>query len=640
MHTSSDTRDPRSPAEWLTAIRERESRGDLLGAFDTAERALERFPDDTALKHRSVLVLARAGAAAEALRRFHALALGDSESAEIAALEARLSKDRALAERDPRRRKELTARAARHYADVYERTGDTYPGINAATLWLLAGDAARSRELAERVLDETRAPDEASGEAAYYREATVAEALFLLGRAEYARAALARAAEALPDDVSAWSTTRKQLSRILAALSLSRDLLAPLTPPTVAHITGHIASPPGRGGKFPAEAEASVARRAARVVAEHDVRLGFGSLAAGADIVVAEAILDRGGELHVVLPFREDEFVERSVRPSGAAWVERYQRCRERAAALSYATHDRYLDDSMLFGYCARYAMGLAILRSRQLDAPLLQIAVWDGQLAGRGAVAGTATDVAGWRELGLPQIIIDSESTAEADRSGAGPPSRPSLQSLEPTGAAAGPPARAAGHQRHDDQPATGASAEPGGLRRNRALLFADVKGYSKLFDDEILSFHRHVLPHIADVLAPYERYTESVDSWGDAIFAVFHDVSHAAHCALDLQERVAALDVASLGLSAELMLRMGLHYGPVIPIEDPIRGARTSVGAHVNLAARIEPVAMPGSVYVSEPFAAMLALGGDSELGADYVGTVDAAKDYGALALYRLRR
>jgi len=51
----------RSAAEWAEAVRDAERRGELLTAFDLAERALEEYPDDLWLKHRAVLALARAG---------------------------------------------------------------------------------------------------------------------------------------------------------------------------------------------------------------------------------------------------------------------------------------------------------------------------------------------------------------------------------------------------------------------------------------------------------------------------------------------------------------------------------------------------------------------------------------------------
>ncbi|HEY4827242.1 MAG TPA: hypothetical protein VIH85_10755, partial [Solirubrobacteraceae bacterium] len=58
-----------SAAWWLDAVRREERRGELLTAFDLAERGLEEHSADVNLKHRAVLVLARAGATEEAARR-------------------------------------------------------------------------------------------------------------------------------------------------------------------------------------------------------------------------------------------------------------------------------------------------------------------------------------------------------------------------------------------------------------------------------------------------------------------------------------------------------------------------------------------------------------------------------------------
>lgn len=62
--------------------------------------------------------------------------------------------------------------------------------------------------------------------------------------------------------------------------------------------------------------------------------------------------------------------------------------------------------------------------------------------------------------------------------------------------------------------------------------------------------------------------------------------------------------------------------------------------MGSHVSRTARIEPVTPPGTVYVTEPFAASLILGASREFTCDYVGHMPAAKDYGRLRMYRLRR
>jgi len=78
---------------WHKAVREQERRGELLAAFDLAERALAEYSTDTWLKHRAVLALVRAGATEEAERRFFEYGLQDIAEEDVAALLARIAKD-------------------------------------------------------------------------------------------------------------------------------------------------------------------------------------------------------------------------------------------------------------------------------------------------------------------------------------------------------------------------------------------------------------------------------------------------------------------------------------------------------------------------------------------------------------------
>jgi class 3 adenylate cyclase len=98
--------------------------------------------------------------------------------------------------------------------------------------------------------------------------------------------------------------------------------------------------------------------------------------------------------------------------------------------------------------------------------------------------------------------------------------------------------------------------------------------------------------------------------------------------------------IDLASVGLPAHLALRLGAHFGPVLPMWDPVLDKMTFVGSHVNRTARVEPVTPAGAVYVTEHFAASLVLGCAEGLVCDYVGHMPAAKDFGRLRMYRLRR
>jgi hypothetical protein len=597
----------------LDALQREERRGELLVAYDLAEQALAEHPDDVALKHRAVLALARAGATEQAARRFADYGLADVEDEDVAALGARIAKDAALAESGAARRRRA-ARAAERYGAVFARTGGYYPAINAATLWLVAGDPTRSRELAQRVL----ALLGTGAEDSYYAAATEAEAHLLLGHEVEAHEALQRAALRHGQDYAALATTRRQLRTICEILAIDPAALSPLAGPRVVYFCGHRIDPPAEPGRFPAEAEARAAQGIELALERHPAAYAYGALAGGADIMWAEALLARGSELHVVLPFAEHRFAELSVAPSGRGWVGRFHRCLQAASTIRVATDDTLLADDVLLRYGGELAMGLALLRARYLDSEVRQLALWDGGPA-LGA-AGTAIDVATWRASGRPVTVV--------------PPAGETASSHdEPPAAKPRPPGRQA--QAPAPRPHGAASG-----RVVRAMLFGDFSRFSRLNDEQAVTFATRVLGAVADVVRRYGNQVRWRNTWGDGLNLMLTDAAGAAACALDLQEAIAAIDLRAEGLPEGIALRLGGHVGPVFPVHDPVLAADAFTGTHVNRTARIEPVTPAGEVYVTEAFAAALALAGPRELTCDYVGHMAAAKGYGMLRMYRLRR
>ena len=598
----------RSAAEWLEAVRREERRGELITAFDVAERGLAEHPDDIWLKHRAVLALARAGATGEAARRFEAYGLGGVQDEDVASLRARISKDLALAAEGEERRRRA-AEAADLYEAVFARTGGYYPAINAATMRLVSGEARAARDLAATVLELLAA----DGEDSYYSAATAAEAHLLKGDAHAASTALARAAELHGEDYGALATTRRQLRTICDLTGLDSQPLGVLAGPAVVHFCGHRIADEHGQGRFPADAEGAVAAGIAEVVARHPAGYAYGSLASGADILWAEALIEAGSELHVVLPFAREEFIALSVASSGAGWVERFERCFAAATTVRYATDDAFLGDDVLFRYGTELAMGLALLRARYLDANLRQVAVWDGGPA--AGAAGTSIDIASWRRTGRPVTWVTPEAPAARVRDS---------EEAEPV--------------REEAQDWSAVS--PAGRRVVRAMLFGDVKGFSKLTDEQLPVFASRVLGGFADVLRRHSSDVQFANTWGDAVYVVLSDALAAARCALELQAAMGSIDLEADRLPSHLALRIGGHVGPVFPTHDPVLDADGFMGSHVSRTARIEPVTPPGGVYVTEPFAAALVLDGRDEFMCDYVGHMAAAKDYGHLRMYRLRR
>ena len=174
-------------------------------------------------------------------------------------------------------------------------------------------------------------------------------------------------------------------------------------------------------------------------------------------------------------------------------------------------------------------------------------------------------------------------------------------------------------------------------GQRELKAMLFGDVRGFSKLTETQIPAFVSHLLGAFGEVLARYGEQVLYRNTWGDGLFVVLSDAPAAAQCALDLQAAMAAIDLPACGLPESLALRLGGHFGPVFETTDPVLHLTNYFGAHVSRTARIEPVTPPGEVYVTEQFAARLALQPNG-YACDYVGQVPAAKNYGTMRMYHL--
>ena len=565
------------------AVLEAERRGEMLMAFDLAERALADHPDDLWLKHRAVLALARAGSTGEAARHFADYGLGGLEDEDVASLEARIAKDQAIEAGGG------FAHAAGLYESIFRRTGGYYPAVNAATLCMLDGQAERAASLAR----EARTALRASGDNLYYAAATDVEVALILREREVAEQSLLAARELVGGDYSALATTRRQLRLLIAATGDPEELLDVLSGPGVVHYCGHRIG----GVRFPFDDEPYVAQRIAEELEPLSPGYGYGALANGADILFAEALLKRGAELQVVLPFEREEFVRASVSDGGVSWVARFQQCMAAASSVTYATDDAFLGEDMLFRYGSELAMGMALQRAAWLDADATQLAVWDGSPPDR--VAGTAVDVGTWAAIGRPAIFI-------------APPS---------------------GHPPEPD-PDTVLGPE----RVVRSLLFADVRGFSKLNDEQLPRFNDVVLSELGKVLEDHRDTVDYRNTWGDAVYVVLHDPEAAAACALSMQAAVKSIDLEKNGLPSHLALRLGAHIGPVFPTRDPVIGGQAFMGSHVSRTARIEPVTPPGTVYVTDAFAAALALR-QSRYRCDYVGHMPAAKGYGRFRMYSLR-
>jgi class 3 adenylate cyclase/tetratricopeptide (TPR) repeat protein len=567
--------------------------GNLIAAYDEAQSALDPGAQVTEARYLQTLALARMGHIERATALFNAYELGASSVIDHQSLGARLAKDRALALPKGASRRQALEDAAAAYQAIYNVSADPYPGVNAATLLLLAGHEDAARALASQILVDpaVTTPDN------FYLGATQAECLLLLDEIDMAAAALARAATMPGFAPGTASTTCRQLELVGTSMGLARsriDLaLRTIRPGNVMHFCGHIfASDP--------LLEGAIRSRVDVILEQQRIDCAYGALAAGADIIVAEAVLARGGELQVILPFGIDDFIAQSVRPAGEAWVDRFHRCYTAATDRRYASEMPFIGDPRQFGYGSRVAMGLAVLRAQHLGSQVLQLALSNDAL--KSGAAGTAADVLAWQKHGRPTITL---APGDVDR----------------------------------DWPRAVFTGTANAERALVAMLFTDFPGFSKLSEAILPLFWEGIMGGIADVLDGHRREVLSSNTWGDALYAVMSSAAGAAQIALALQERLRAFDYGSLGMENCGGMRIGVHFGAVFETIDRITGNPNFYGTEVSRAARIEPVTPPGEVFVTEPFAAILALEAPDQFICSYVGRVELAKNYGTYPMYLLK-
>src|SRR5262249_31364763 len=127
-----------------------------------------------------------------------------------------------------------------------------------------------------------------------------------------------------------------------------------------------------------------------------------------------------------------------------------------------------------------------------------------------------------------------------------------------------------------------------------------------------QVPAFVSEVLGAFGRVVDEYGDRVRIRHTWGDGLYLVLTDVVAAARCALALQSAMASVDLAKAGLPAHLSLRLAGHVGPVFECFDAVAKHHSYFGTHVTRTARIEPVTPEGEVFVTEAFAATMALEG----------------------------
>ena len=187
--------------------------------------------------------------------------------------------------------------------------------------------------------------------------------------------------------------------------------------------------------------------------------------------------------------------------------------------------------------------------------------------------------------------------------------------QSLAETAPTAEPPAdpRAYTPKHLADRILTSRSAIEG-ERKHVTVLFADVAGFTPLSESSDPEQVYELMDRCFErILHQVHQYEGTINQFlGDGVMALFgaplalEDAPHrAVMAALGIHEELATLDT-SLGNAppVELRMRIGINTGLVVvgKIGDDLRMDYTAVGDTTNLASRLQELATPGTIVISE--------------------------------------
>ena len=135
--------------------------------------------------------------------------------------------------------------------------------------------------------------------------------------------------------------------------------------------------------------------------------------------------------------------------------------------------------------------------------------------------------------------------------------------------------------------------------MRRLSAIMFTDMVGYSALTQkNEALALD--LLEEHRKILRPFfgKHGGREIETAGDSFFVEFQSAVESTNCAIEIQT---ALNERNKTEPPErkILLRIGLHIGDVVYVDQQVHGDG------VNIAARMEPLAQPGGICISEDVA-----------------------------------
>jgi len=574
--------------------------GEPLMAFDVLRQAVE-ISGTYEAKHLCALALLRAGAVDSARTILNELLVKNPVDEEVLGLLAGTEKKLALLASAPLERRKHFARAFELYRNAFQLTNGYWTGINAASLALVLKKKRTAASFAAKVVECCRIELQRPGHVPFWVFATLGEAHLIQGELEASKKYYKLSVESAGRKQGNIVSMRRNADLVLQEIGRDFPLNELFPVPDVLVFSGHMLDVIRPEGGLTGENLPEIKGRIESALGSSPV-IGYSSAACGSDILFLETNARNGGENYIILPFPVEDFVAMSVAVAGKDWERRFHAVLETAADVYVLSSGQSHVVETQFEYANLIGLGLARLKAQQLDSQLRGLAVWDGH---PGGIGGTASAVELWKKHHVPVEVLQSTPFPAASQTTSADTSLAAKEFIPEV----------------------------------RALLFADVVGFSRLIESQVPEFFSRFMKEIGDFLEHPLRRPIAINTWGDALYLVFENVQKAGRVALELQRRILDTSWSQFGLPTGLALRIGLHGGLVYSCVDPVTKAHTFVGAQVTRAARLEPIAPPGHVYVSQEFAAIAAAEGVKEFSCEYVGITPSAKGYGDYPTYVLR-
>lgn len=155
----------------------------------------------------------------------------------------------------------------------------------------------------------------------------------------------------------------------------------------------------------------------------------------------------------------------------------------------------------------------------------------------------------------------------------------------------------------------------KPGGDKKMATILFADIRGYTSFSETKdpeyIIDVLNAYFSEAVEIIIKYKGYIDKfigdaiMAAWGVPMYSEVEDANAAVECAVELQKLVNSKERKFFtGDASHLKVGIGMHTGPLIAgnLGSKRRMDYSVIGDTVNVAARLEGVAGPGQVIITQ--------------------------------------